>query len=89
VRSKKLLRAFTALTQAGVCKDLVIQLNDSGKTFEEIADYLDNIISEKYHDNNYMTYGYGWQVRMSGQFAYNFKMPGNRSCQIYTILAII
>ncbi len=36
--SKKLLRAFTALTQAGVGKDLVIRLNDSGKTFEEIAD---------------------------------------------------
>ena len=39
--SKKLLRAFIALAQAGVCKDLVIQLNDSGMSFDEIADYLD------------------------------------------------
>ena len=35
---KKLLRAFTALAQAGVCRDLVIQLNDSGMSFDEIAD---------------------------------------------------
>jgi hypothetical protein len=41
--SKKLLRAFTALAQAGVCKDLVIQLNDSGMSFDEIADYLDQL----------------------------------------------
>jgi hypothetical protein len=40
---KKLLRAFTALAQAGVGKDLVIQLNDSGMSFHEIADYLDQL----------------------------------------------
>jgi hypothetical protein len=40
---KKLLRAFAALTQAGVGKDLVIQLNDSGMSFDEIADYSDQL----------------------------------------------
>jgi hypothetical protein len=39
--SRKLLSAFIALTDAGVNKDLVIQLNDSGMSFDEIADYLD------------------------------------------------
>ena len=40
--SRKLLRAFIALTHAGVSKDLVVQLNDSGMSFVEIADYLDS-----------------------------------------------
>jgi hypothetical protein len=35
-----------ALRHTGVSKDLIIRLNDSGKTFEEIADYLGNIIPE-------------------------------------------
>ena len=39
--SKKLLSAFIALTHAEVSKDLVIQLNDSGMSFDEIANYLD------------------------------------------------
>jgi hypothetical protein len=39
--------ASIALRHTGVSKDLIIRLNDSGKTFEEIADYLDNIIPEK------------------------------------------
>jgi hypothetical protein len=39
--SRKLLSAFIALTQAGVSKDLVVQLNDSGMSFDEIAEYLD------------------------------------------------
>ena len=39
--SKKLLSGFIALTHAGVSKDLVIQLNDSGMSFNDIADYLD------------------------------------------------
>jgi hypothetical protein len=43
---KKLLGASIALRHTGVSKDLIIRLNDSGKTFEEIADYLDNIIPE-------------------------------------------
>ena len=31
-----------ALVQAGIRKDFVIKLNDSGLTFDEIADNLDN-----------------------------------------------
>jgi hypothetical protein len=41
--SRKLLRAFIALTNAGLNKDLVIQLNDSGMSFDKIADYLDRV----------------------------------------------
>jgi hypothetical protein len=41
--SRKLLRAFIALTNAGFDKDLVIQINDSGMSFNEIADYLDQL----------------------------------------------
>jgi hypothetical protein len=33
--------AFGALKSAGTDKDIVVQLNDSGTSFEEIADYLD------------------------------------------------
>jgi hypothetical protein len=40
--SRKLLSAFIALTHTGVSKDLVVQLNDSGLSFDEIADYLDS-----------------------------------------------
>jgi hypothetical protein len=36
--SGKLLSAFIALTRTGVSKDLVVQLNDSGMSFDEIAD---------------------------------------------------
>jgi len=39
--SRKLLSAFIALTHAGVSKDLVVRLNDSGMSFDEIAEYLD------------------------------------------------
>jgi len=31
------------LRQAGISKELLIELNDSGASFDEIADYLDNI----------------------------------------------
>ena len=40
--STKLLSAFIALTHEGLNKGLVIQLNDSGMSFDEIADYLDS-----------------------------------------------
>jgi hypothetical protein len=40
--SRKLLSAFIALTHTGGSKDLVVQLNDSGMSFDEIADYLDS-----------------------------------------------
>jgi 3'-phosphoadenosine 5'-phosphosulfate sulfotransferase (PAPS reductase)/FAD synthetase len=39
---RKLLAALIALRHAGISKDLVIQLNDTGMTFDEIADFLDN-----------------------------------------------
>ncbi len=41
--SRKLLSAFIALTHAGVTKDLVIQLNDSGMSLDDIADHLDQL----------------------------------------------
>src|ERR687891_2885330 len=39
----KLLGTLIALRHAGIDKDLLIELSDSGYTFHEIADYLDNI----------------------------------------------
>ena len=32
---------LVALRRAGISKESLIELNDSGRTFEEIADYLD------------------------------------------------
>jgi len=40
---RRLYAALVALRQTGISKELLIELNDSGATFEEIADYLDNI----------------------------------------------
>jgi hypothetical protein len=39
--SGKLLGALIALRHAGIDKHLLIHLNDSGFTFDEIADYLE------------------------------------------------
>jgi hypothetical protein len=39
--ARKLQCALRALKSTGIHKDIVIQLNDSGATFGEIADYLD------------------------------------------------
>jgi hypothetical protein len=39
--ARKLQCALRALKSAGIDKEIVIQLNDSGATFGEIADYLD------------------------------------------------
>jgi hypothetical protein len=41
--AEKLLGASIALRHAGVSKDSIIRLNDSGMTFDGIADYLDRI----------------------------------------------
>jgi hypothetical protein len=41
--SRKFLSAFNALSHAGFNKDLVIQLNDAGMSFDGIADYLDQL----------------------------------------------
>ena len=38
---RRLYAALVALRQAGISKELLIELNDSGGTFDEIADYLD------------------------------------------------
>lgn len=42
---RRLYAAIRALRQVGINKELLIELNDSGATFDEIADYLDNIIN--------------------------------------------
>jgi hypothetical protein len=39
----KLLAAFIALRHIGIDKNLLIEMNDSGFTFDEIADYVDRI----------------------------------------------
>jgi hypothetical protein len=41
LESSELLAALFALRHAGIGVDLMIDLNDSGMTFDEIADYLD------------------------------------------------
>ena len=38
---RRLYAALVALRQAGISKELLIDLNDSGATFDEIADYLE------------------------------------------------
>jgi len=38
---RRLYAALVALRQAGINKELLIELNDSGATFDQIADYLD------------------------------------------------
>jgi hypothetical protein len=38
---KKLLSTLVALRHVGIDKNLLIDLNDSGLTFDQIADYLD------------------------------------------------
>jgi hypothetical protein len=38
---RKLYAALVALRRAGINKELLIELNDSGATFDDIADYLD------------------------------------------------
>jgi hypothetical protein len=41
LESSELLAALFALRHAGIGTDLMIDLNDSGMIFDEIADYLD------------------------------------------------
>jgi hypothetical protein len=38
---RRLYAALVALRQAGISKELLIELNDSGASFDQIADYLD------------------------------------------------
>jgi hypothetical protein len=51
--ASKLLGALIALRSAGIDKNLLIEMNDSGLTFAEIADYLDRI--DKQHDTADLT----------------------------------
>ena len=46
--TSKLLGTLIALKYAGVDKNLLIEMNDSGLSFDEIADYLDKIGGSKY-----------------------------------------
>jgi hypothetical protein len=46
--ASKLLGTLIALRCAGINKNLLIDLNDSGLSFDEIADYLDKIGGSKY-----------------------------------------
>jgi hypothetical protein len=43
-----LLGTLIALRYAGIDKNLLIEMNDSGFSFDEIADYLDKFGSSKY-----------------------------------------
>src|SRR4249919_3611623 len=47
---RKLYAALVALRQAGISKELLIELNDTGATFEEIADYLDRNCGSAYNN---------------------------------------
>jgi hypothetical protein len=38
---KKLMEALNELAQAGINKNFVLQLNDSGMSFDKIANYID------------------------------------------------
>jgi hypothetical protein len=46
--STKLRGTLIALRYAGIDRNLLIEMNDSGFTFDEIADYLDKISGSKY-----------------------------------------
>lgn len=41
--ARRLLGALIVLRHNNINEDLIIRLNDSGATFDEIADYLDRI----------------------------------------------
>ena len=41
--TKSLQATYHALKKANISDDIIIELNDSGVTFDEIADFLDSI----------------------------------------------
>ena len=47
---RRLYAALVALRNAGISKELLIELNDSGATFDEIADYLDRNCGSAYNN---------------------------------------
>jgi hypothetical protein len=46
--ASELLGTLISLRYAGIDRNLLIDMNDSGFTFDEIADYLDKFGSSKY-----------------------------------------
>ena len=46
--ASKLLGTLIALRYAGIDRNLLIDMNDSGMSFDEIADYLDKFGGNKY-----------------------------------------
>jgi hypothetical protein len=46
--ANKFLGTLIALRYAGIDRNLLIDMNDSGMSFDEIADYLDKFGSSKY-----------------------------------------
>ena len=46
--ASKLLSTLIALKYAGINKNSLIDMNDSGMSFDEIADYLYKFVSSKY-----------------------------------------
>jgi hypothetical protein len=67
----KLLGALIALRSAGIDKNLLIDINDSGMTFDEIADYLDQ--------NNPLMNARNSSLDRSGLTHYNI-MIGTNAC---------
>lgn len=47
---RRLYAALVALRRAGIRKELLIDLNDSGATFDQIADYLDRNFQSANHN---------------------------------------
>ena len=50
----KLLGTLITLRYSGIDKNLLIEMNDSGLTFDEIADYLDKFGNSKYGVMNWL-----------------------------------
>ena len=45
--ASKLLGTLVALRSAGIDRNLLVEMNDSGFTFDEIADYIDKVVNGK------------------------------------------
>ena len=45
--ASKLLGTLVALRSAGIDRNLLVEMNDSGFTFDEIADYIDKAVNCK------------------------------------------
>ena len=45
---KKFMETLNELKQAGISKNFVLQLNDSGMPFDKIADYIDTVDNNRF-----------------------------------------